>query len=472
MDVTGANGRPIADLPTGVVFWRAASRAGGTVGALKSETWELYVGARSSPIDGSWGTVLDVNGDGLADVAVGASYANDGVGQLRLYRGRPAGLSTSADWILGSPDGDGGSFGESVASAGDVNGDGFADVIVSDPVWNGSTGRVHLYLGGPGGLASSGTALSSPDGPGGSVGVAVASAGDVNGDGYADVAIGAPGSGDPSSVGHVHVFYGGPTGLSTVPSLSLVGPPGGQFGYSLAGAADLNGDGFPDLAIAELSTSRIHVFGGSASGVVSPAAISLAAPSTSAGGSFGFSVAAADVDGDGYLDLVAGDAQDYAYVYPGGASGLGSTPSLAIYGPGHASCGIADGFGMSVANAGDVNGDGYTDVIVGAPYTYDSTTLLPFGGASVFLGSDAGLIIASWTHLCGGPENQYYGGCVAGVGDVNGDGYGDVAVSDPYFRGTGYVAIFAGSDAGTTTSASASLSDPDAGNLQLGASVY
>src|SRR5581483_6549149 len=149
---------------------------------------------------------------------------------------------------------------------------------------------------------------------------------------------------------------------------------------------------------------------------------------------------------------------------------LGSTPSLAIFA--RASCGIPSGFGTSVANAGDVNGDGYTDVIVGEPYTYDSTTSLTFGGAAVFLGSDAGLVIATWARLCGGPEDQYYGGCVAGVGDVNGDGYGDVAVSDLYYRDTGFVAIFPGSDAGTTTSASPSLYDPDAGNLQLGASVY
>src|SRR5207249_3406499 len=111
-------------------------------------------------------------------------------GRVHVYLGGPMGLPTTPTHTLDGPDGAGSYFGNSVACAGDVNGDGYADLIVGTLY----VGRAHLYLGGPNGLAATpATNLNNPDGASGSsfFGAAVASAEDVNGDGYADLIVGA-----------------------------------------------------------------------------------------------------------------------------------------------------------------------------------------------------------------------------------------------------------------------------------------
>ena len=243
-DVSGTSVAPSADLPPGMVYWRMLGRAGGDVGVIPSPTWELMVGTRSSSIDTSWGTVLDVDGDGSADVVAGAPLTNGRVGRAHLFQGSSGGLSTTPTLSLtGQNDG---LFGWAVASAGDVNGDGFADVIVGAPESDADAGRGSVYLGSAVGLSASPVSdLPGPDGAGGFFGAAVTSAGDVNGDGYADVAVAAPHT--ASDTGTVYIYLGGPTGLASSPTTSFVGPDGpGGFGDTgaLASVGDLNGDGY------------------------------------------------------------------------------------------------------------------------------------------------------------------------------------------------------------------------------------
>ena len=140
-DVTGDHVAPTAPLPHGVVFWRLLGRAVDGLGTFVSPTWEFAVGARSAPVDSSWGTFVDANGDGFADVAVGASAAAGGVGRVYVYLGSATGPSTTPATTLTGPDGAGGEFGRIVVSAGDVNGDGFADLAV---VANGAASGVGL----------------------------------------------------------------------------------------------------------------------------------------------------------------------------------------------------------------------------------------------------------------------------------------------------------------------------------------
>src|SRR5207302_1566887 len=128
----------------------------------------------------------------------------------------------------------------------DVNADGYADVIISAPRAGGSgwPGRAHLYLGGPAGLAATPTtSIDPPAGEGGFFGHSVASAGDVNGDGYADAVIGA------SLANRAYVYHGGPSGLATAPATSLTGPSGAEFGWSVASAGDVTGDGYADVIV-------------------------------------------------------------------------------------------------------------------------------------------------------------------------------------------------------------------------------
>ena len=128
-DADGANGAPPDPLPSGVLFWRVFGRRVDTTGTTPSATWEMTVGARSAPIVASWGTTPDVNGDGFADVLVGAVGGGYGdAGRAYVYLGGQGGPAQSPATIL-TGDAPGRYFGGSVASAGDVNGDGFADVV-------------------------------------------------------------------------------------------------------------------------------------------------------------------------------------------------------------------------------------------------------------------------------------------------------------------------------------------------------
>jgi hypothetical protein len=188
-------------------------------------------GAGHNQFPTNLGTAGDVNGDGYADVYAGNSYADAAnVGAAYVYHGGPAGLNTSpaTTWI-GAAAGD--YFGFGNGSAGDFNGDGFGDVVVGSINGSGGNGRVDLYLGASTGLPTAPSRTwSGPDG--GRFGYAVATAGDINGDGYCDVIVSAH---EASGVGRAYVYVGTAGSLPMAPSVTMVGTvPGGYFGQSVA----------------------------------------------------------------------------------------------------------------------------------------------------------------------------------------------------------------------------------------------
>ncbi len=211
----------------------------------------------------------DVNGDGFADVLVGAAGYNSGRGKAYVYHGSPAGLGLSPAWsAVGENGGD--YFGYSVASAGDVNGDGFADVLVGALVYNSGRGKAYVYHGSPAGLGLSPAWSAVGENGDDYFGISVASAGDVNGDGFADVLVGA--SGYNSSRGKAYVYHGSPAGLGLSPAWSAVGENSGDlFGYSVASAGDVNGDGFADVLVGAYSYNsyrgKAYVYHGSPAGL-------------------------------------------------------------------------------------------------------------------------------------------------------------------------------------------------------------
>jgi hypothetical protein len=378
-------------------------------------------------------TAGDVNGDGFADVIVGAPGYDNGEedeGRAYVYHGSAAGLSDTAAWTAESDQAEAG-FGGSVSTAGDVDDDGFDDVIVGAAGYD-PAGRAYVYHGSTSGLNTGYDWMAEGGQAGESFGSSVSTAGDVNGDGYADVIVGAPLYDNIDFYeGRIFVYYGSEDGLSTTANVNR--RVGGQvsFGYSVSTAGDVNGDGYDDFIVGTSPSDPLVnpfavVYYGSALGP---------GPnpnwSASADEGFGRSVSTAgDVNGDGYADVIIGyigltNGQYFeggAFIYHGSTSGLSDFTSSRVE-----SNQASAEMGNSVSTAGDVNGDGYADVIVGAR-KYDNGESNE-GRAYVYYGSDSGLISnpPAWTAESDQASAEF-GFSVSTAGDVNGDGYAGVIV--------------------------------------------
>lgn len=394
----------------------------------------------------------DVNGDGYGDVLVGAPFFEHGEqqeGRAILYLGSAAGLAATPAWSVES-DRSNAFLGNSVASAGDVNGDGFADVIMGAGGFeNGEIGEgaAHVYHGSPIGLPLSPSWTVESNTERAFFGQSVASAGDVNGDGYDDVIISAYAfNDDQQREGRVFVYLGSATGLAPTPAWFVDGnQTDSLFGNSVASAGDVNGDGFGDVIIGAPYISSPEVFEGRATLYLgSPSGLSPSHdwkgegnhPSTL----FGMSVASAgDVNGDGFGDVIVGAQAFEDAPQEGGEGGafvyLGSPSGLGANPVWHTEGDQGNAaLGNSVASAGDVNGDGYGDVIVGA-FQFEQHGMARQGRALVFLGGAAGLAAEPAWKADSNQIEAWFGGAVSGAGDVNGDGYDEVIVGAPNFDG-------------------------------------
>src|SRR5262245_29470561 len=292
----------------------------------------------------------------------------------------------------------GGEMGTSVASAGDVNGDGFSDVIVGAYHFDHGQvdeGMTFLFLGSADGLSTSADWTAESDLPSAAFGSSVATAGDVNGDGFSDVIIGAYLFSNGEGIeGSATVFLGSATGLGATPAWVVEGGSGGaNLGYSVSTAGDVNGDGFSDVIVGALNFSngqqgegRALVFLGSASGLATTPAWATEGNQTAAQYG-GWVSTAGDVNGDGFGDVIVGaprfrhgqTEEGRAFLFLGSSTGLATTPAWT------AESDEDDAYFGYVSTAGDVNGDGFSDVIIGAPGT--TTGKMNEGRAYVFLGS-------------------------------------------------------------------------------------
>ncbi|MDR3717105.1 MAG: FG-GAP-like repeat-containing protein [Puia sp.] len=403
----------------------------------------------------------DVNGDGFSDVIIGAHGFSGGVGQAYIFQGNAGGINTAIAATLSSPTGTVDQFGSSVAGAGDINGDGFADVLIGAVNGNSGTGTAYVYkgvsAGFPSAVAFSYNGTTSGDG----FGASVAGAGDVNGDGYADFIIGAPGA---ATVGNATLYLGG-TGTPTAQATITTGIVGSnQFGSSVASAGDVNGDGFADVIVGAYGTTGnngyAYVFYGMATGILNTDSTVYTTPT---GDALGFGVASAgDVNGDGYSDLIIGAPSTLnggnpragaAYVFQGGPQGVASAFSA-----GNTLSASATSLSFSLASAGDLNSDGYGDVVIGAV----NTVSYLHGAAFVFMGSSAGLHTSPDVSLGSSFSGSSiaFGWAVAGVGDVNGDGYGDLLIGSPGFNTYGEAFLYYGSSTGINNTPDVTLTDP------------
>ncbi|MEO8664003.1 MAG: integrin alpha [Ignavibacteria bacterium] len=383
----------------------------------------------------------DVNGDGYPDVVVSAAYYDNGQtdeGRVNVYYGSASGLPTVPSWTAES-DQEGASC-YSAACAGDVNGDGYSDIIAGAQFYdNGQTdeGKVFVYYGSSEGLSKIANWTAESNQAGALFGILVSSAGDVNNDGYSDVIIGSPTyDNGQTDEGRAYVYYGSSEGLSdSADWIAESDQAGAWFGVSVSKAGDVNGDGYSDVIVGahqytngQPYEGRAYVYYGSATGLSDTPAWT--GENDQANSLYGYSVSTAgDVNDDGYSDVIVGSYlydhgqtdEGGAFVYYGSSSGLSDTANWTAENNNPGSR-----FGVSVSSAGDANGDGYSDVIVGA-YRYTNGQAEE-GSAYVYYGSSTGLApVYGWMQ----ESNQggaRYGYAVSNVGDVNKDGNSDVIV--------------------------------------------
>ena len=410
----------------------------------------------------------DVNGDGFADFAVGSTYYDAGsltdAGRVAVYYGGNGIFNPN---FVDFGEQANGHFGFAVASAGDFNGDGYADMVVGaadEAHGDVAEGASYVYFGSAAGLIEDKRIVLPGDQHKANYGAAVACAGDVNGDGFSDLIIGAPWySGAKTDEGRAVVYYGSAAEPSTLATTTIEGqtPFDQTLGYlAVASAGDINGDGFSDVVIgapwadntSNNDEGRVLIFLGSATGLSTTASSSLWGGSN--GPYFGWSAAGAgDVNSDGFDDIIVGasrysngqNQEGQVLLFRGGPGGIETAPAWRIE-----SNQAGAMLGSSVASAGDVNGDGFGDVIVGASSYSNQQT--QEGKAWIYLGAANGLATtATWTQEAN-QNNANYGTSVAGVGDVNRDGYGDVVVAAPnYDNGQtdeGKVYLYRGSASG------------------------
>jgi hypothetical protein len=357
-------------------------------------------------------TAGDVNNDGFDDVIVSGAEAT---GKVFLYFGG-ANMNSTADILFtGSI-----YFGWSISTAGDVNDDGFSDILIGS-YWE---SKAYLFYGG---LSMDNTADLTFSVPSSEFGISVSGAGDINGDGYKDIVIGDrfKSSGNLSNNGSASIYFGGPS-IDNIPDVVLYGLNSfDNLGVSVS-SGDVNGDGFSDVIAGAYRyntyTGKVYVFFGGSNMNSVPDVIFNGEQSHDF---FGVTVSGADdINGDGYDDVLVGAHQVYqfgsepgkAFLFYGGPAMDNVADNYFI---GEAS---ADGMGCSVASSGDFNDDGYGDLLVGA--FWNDNGGLNAGKAYLFTNTVNSNQISMLTFSTGISQQQF-GFSISGAGDVNGDGFSD-----------------------------------------------
>ncbi len=423
----------------------------------------------------------DLNDDGISDIAVGALYDDTGGtdrGAIHVMFMNSDGtvfrtMEINDHTANGPTLHNSHLFGSSIANIGDLNGDGISDIAVGAPGANAHgvyIGSIHIMLMNSAGTVSrtieindhtaNGPALNNFD----YFGYSTANIGDLNGDGISDIVVGAPNDdagGTSRGAIHVMLMNSDETVSRTIeindhtangPALNY----GDYFGYSTANIGDLNGDGISDIAVGApyddaggADRGAIHVMLMNSDGTVSRTMEindhTENGPVLNNDDYFGSSIAnIGDLNGDGISDIVVGASRDDAGGADRGAihvmlmnsdGTVSRTIEINDYTANGPALNNGDYFGSSIANIGDLNGDGISDIVVGAPN--DDAGGTSRGAIHVMLMNSDGTVFRTMEindHTANGPalnNGDYFGSSIANIGDLNDDGILDIAVGAP-----------------------------------------
>lgn len=383
----------------------------------------------------------DLNGDGYDDVVVGAPGWQRHHGRAVVYYGSAKGLGANPGWTAkGGALND--NFGDRVGQAGDVNGDGYDDLFVASPGHGKGLGQVLVYLGSKQGLRASADWTVSSDVANTFFGDCTHPTGDVNGDSYDDLAVGAYGF--DQGRGRIQLFLGGPHGLSRKPVWQAVGESRHDwYGYGIGAAGDVNGDGIDDLQAGAKyddqgghDAGKAYLYLGRRAGLPAAPDWAWLGPGPDANATVRITTAG-DVNGDGFADLLItapGSRGDkqQAYLFLGGAAGLAGAPDQIIQAPKDSQF-----FGEGAAPVGDLDGDGYDDVALHMRGTDG------YGEAVIYRGGPQGLQASPAWVLRGEQGGDRFAWWLAPAGDVDGDGRPDLLVSAET-QGDGAVYVYLG----------------------------
>jgi len=373
-----------------------------------------------------------------------------------LLPGRPRAQIQSEFVIHGAAAGD--QLGFAVTSAGDFNGDGYDDLIVganANTEAGSGSGKVYVYFGGP--LADSVPDWTAVGVPGELFGSELCGVGDINSDGYDDVLIGAPSNDtNGSAAGRAILFFGG-NPPDTVSDWWVYGEHAlDLFGTTLAGGRDLTGDDTTDFLVGAYrvdtlgfnNCGKVYLYAGGAAPTTTPYLTTIGATD---GERYGFALATTDdFTGDAFSDYLIG-----SYSYDSGAGDTNAGRVLLMNGgPGIllVPVGELDGatpgelFGWALSAVGDVNGDGAGDFLVGA-YGYPVGPTYDAGRAYLYFGGPAFDSTADFTVTSGGGKSERLGYGLGGGVDLDGNGHSDFAIGapgDPSGTSKGHVYLYLG----------------------------
>ncbi len=324
----------------------------------------------------------DVNADGFDDllVAVRPGSNVEHPARVKLFLGSQSGARATPSWSLDGVKRDT-ALGTAMSPAGDVNHDGFGDVLIGAPTAGDSLheeGAAHLYLGSASGLSPTSSWTERGGQAGAGLGNFMRPTGDINRDGYDDVLVAAPlWDGASGDCGQARLFLSGPRGVSTRPAWTFDGAgPNSHLGTTVAGA-DVNGDGFSDMLIGEPQYSE-----------------------------------------------VSRPERGRALVFFGGPRGPSRVPDWQAVGP------VAySHFGFYVVGVGDVDGDGFQDIAISAPQ-YTDGKRVHVGMVELYRGGERGCETRAAWRVVGDTADCHLGHTVVGA-DLNGDHVPDLVTCAP-----------------------------------------